>query len=81
MNDVDKLQQEIQKDNIARRHVLERTYDLLVIAHDMLDDYNASKFRSCQFCSYTDYDAEGLKHDSDCIIKQLRKILDSRSIS
>ena len=49
---------------------------LLQHCHDLLDAANADiDHASCNYCPAEGYDGNGLKHDDDCIIQQLREVL------
>lgn len=59
---------------------------LLKEAHDKMDEANPATYiddnniigmlvAHCHFCNETGYDAQGLKHEEDCILVRIRKVV------
>lgn len=51
---------------------------LLRKVHAKLDAVNADRLASggCYWCGLVGYDADGLLHKDDCIVVEIRKVLD-----
>ncbi len=59
---------------------LDSLRSLLQRCHDTLDDFNARGVHpnlvyGCAWCKAKGYDAQGMRHDADCILMELRQVL------